>query len=446
MKRFVLLAAVAAALTMSCQQGTPRDGGGSGSAKPGGIIPKSGVPTKTATPVTPNKAPQVPAPADLKTPPADATKTASGLIYKKANSVAEGVVAGKNDSVTLHYTGWKQSNGETIFSTRTRGQPAPMTVANAAPGLSEVLQLLAKGERATVWVPPTLAEKSASSAGETVVYDIEIIEVKQAPKTPVDVAGPPASAKKLASGTSYLVMNGGEGDIARPYDDVTFNYTVWDSTGKMMDSSETRNRPATAPPYKMPPGLGDVLVTMNKGQRNRFWIDADKMGGPADGPGGQLCFELQVVDVKKPAAEPPPVPKDVAAPPKDAKKTEKGVSYKVLTAGKGTATPKAIDTVKVHYAGWSVDGKMFDTSRISGQPSTFSLNGVIAGWTDGLQVMHVGDTVRFWIPEELAYKGNPAKPQGMLVFDIELLEIVALKVESDGLGAKLPTPAVPPAQ
>ena len=67
--------------------------------------------------------------------------------------------------------------------------------------------------------------------------------------------------------------------------------------------------------------------------------------------------------------------------------------------------------------------KMFDSSVVRNEPSEFSLQAVIAGWTDGLQVMSVGDKVRFWIPEELAYKGAPGKPQGMLVFDVELLEI-----------------------
>src|SRR6185295_2971181 len=119
----------------------------------------------------------------------------------------------------------------------------------------------------------------------------------------------------------------------------------------------------------------------------------------------------------------PETPKDVAAPPKDAKKSPKGVSYKVLKAGKGGPKPKASDTVKVHYSGWTTDGKMFDSSVTRGQPAEFPLTGVIAGWTDGIPVMSVGDKVRFWIPEELAYKGAPGRPQGVLVFEVELLEI-----------------------
>ena len=116
-------------------------------------------------------------------------------------------------------------------------------------------------------------------------------------------------------------------------------------------------------------------------------------------------------------------PPDVAKPPGNAKRTAKGVSYRVLRVGTGGAKPTAQSQVMVHYSGWTTDGALFDSSVKRGTPALFSLNAVIAGWTDGLQVMSVGDKVRFWIPEELAYKGAPGRPKGMLVFDVELLEI-----------------------
>jgi FKBP-type peptidyl-prolyl cis-trans isomerase len=119
-----------------------------------------------------------------------------------------------------------------------------------------------------------------------------------------------------------------------------------------------------------------------------------------------------------------PAPPDVAAPPKDALTSPKGVFYKVLTAGKGGPKPTAEDTVRVHYTGWTTDGKMFDSSVGRGQPNEFPLKFLIPGWTDAIPVMSVGDKVRFWIPEELAYKGQPGRPAGMLVFDVELLAIL----------------------
>ncbi|BDS07543.1 hypothetical protein NT6N_25830 [Oceaniferula spumae] len=121
----------------------------------------------------------------------------------------------------------------------------------------------------------------------------------------------------------------------------------------------------------------------------------------------------------------PPVPEDVAKVPADAEKTKSGLAFKMLSEGDGK--PKASDTVKVHYSGWTTDGEMFDSSVVRGEPTQFSLNGVIKGWTEGVQLMVPGEKRRFWIPADLAY--GPAvpgsgRPGGMLVFDIELLEIV----------------------
>ncbi|MEZ4255341.1 MAG: FKBP-type peptidyl-prolyl cis-trans isomerase [Polyangiales bacterium] len=118
-----------------------------------------------------------------------------------------------------------------------------------------------------------------------------------------------------------------------------------------------------------------------------------------------------------------PAPSDVAAPPADAEKTPSGLASKILTPGTGAEHPRAQDRVKVHYTGWTTDGKMFDSSVKRGTPAEFPLSQVIAGWTEGLQLMIVGEKRRLWIPEELAYKGRPGRPAGMLVFDVELLDI-----------------------
>jgi FKBP-type peptidyl-prolyl cis-trans isomerase len=97
----------------------------------------------------------------------------------------------------------------------------------------------------------------------------------------------------------------------------------------------------------------------------------------------------------------------------------------VLQKGKGTRHPTPSDRVKVHYAGWTSDGKMFDSSVTRGEPAVFGLSGVIKGWTEGVQLMVEGEKTRFWIPAELAYGSNPrpGAPSGQLTFDIELLEI-----------------------
>lgn len=116
-----------------------------------------------------------------------------------------------------------------------------------------------------------------------------------------------------------------------------------------------------------------------------------------------------------------------AATEKDATKTASGMVYKVVSAGTGE-TPKAEDTVKVHYEGRFTDGKVFDSSIKRGEPISFPLAGVIPCWTEGVQLMKVGGKAQLVCPPEMAYgdQGRPPQMRGgaTLVFDVELLEIV----------------------
>jgi FKBP-type peptidyl-prolyl cis-trans isomerase len=123
--------------------------------------------------------------------------------------------------------------------------------------------------------------------------------------------------------------------------------------------------------------------------------------------------------------DPMAAPRDVAAPPADALKTASGLASKVLIVGLGTVHPNTESTVTVNYIGWTTEGKMVDASALSGGPATFKMTQVIPGWTEGVQLMVKGEKRRFWIPAKLAYGENPSggNPSGMLVFDIELLEV-----------------------
>lgn len=105
--------------------------------------------------------------------------------------------------------------------------------------------------------------------------------------------------------------------------------------------------------------------------------------------------------------------------------TASGLQYKVITMGTGNK-PAATDKVKVHYHGTLLDGSVFDSSVDRGEPITFPLNGVISGWTEGVQLMPVGSKFIFYIPSDLAYgdRGNQGiKPGATLIFEVELLEI-----------------------
>jgi len=97
----------------------------------------------------------------------------------------------------------------------------------------------------------------------------------------------------------------------------------------------------------------------------------------------------------------------------------------MLRVGLGSQHPAAQSRVTVNYTGWTTDGKMFDSSSQHGGPQTFTLDEVIPGWTEGVQLMVAGEKRRFWVPGNLAYDkiDQPGAPKGLLIFDIELLAI-----------------------
>jgi FKBP-type peptidyl-prolyl cis-trans isomerase len=246
---------------------------------------------------------------------------------------------------------------------------------------------------------------------------------------PADVAAPPADAAKTASGLVTKVLTPGTGkDHPGAQDQVKVHYTGWTKSGKMFDSSVSRGEPATFKVDQVIKGWTEGLQLMTVGEKRRLWIpgalaygDHPRMGAP----GGDLVFDVELLEIKA-APKPPETPADVKAPPATAKKTASGLAYTILKKGTGTKSPKATDTVTVHYSGWTTDGKLFDSSVTRGEPMSFALNQVIKGWTEGVQLMKVGDTARFWIPGNLAYGDKPSRPgapAGMLVFDIELIDV-----------------------
>ncbi len=238
---------------------------------------------------------------------------------------------------------------------------------------------------------------------------------------PADVAQPPSDAIKSASGLSSKVLTPGKGTTKPgPADIVTVHYTGWTTDGKMFDSSLSQPTPATFPLNRLIKGWGEGLQLMVTGEKRRFWIPrALAYGGQPNRPAGMLVFDVELIAFSPSPGTPPP---DVAAAPADAKRTASGLAYKSLRAGKGGPSPVKSSSVTVHYTGWTTDGKMFDTSVDKGAPITFGLGDVIEGWTEGVQLMSVGEKMRFWIPERLAYKGE-RPPRGLLVFDVELIAI-----------------------
>jgi peptidylprolyl isomerase len=238
---------------------------------------------------------------------------------------------------------------------------------------------------------------------------------------PKDVSGPPADADKTASGLYSRVLTPGTGSVhPAPADTVTVWYTGWTTNGKVVDSTAARGRPATFRLNRAMDGWREGVQLMVAGERRRFWIpESLAYKGRSDRPRGMIVFDIELISL----SQAPAVPDDVGAVPADAEVSQSGLAWKVLQPGTGTRHPSRTSSVTVHYTGWTTDGNMFESTRTRGQPATFSLDEVIEGWTTGLQLMVEGERRRFWIPEALAYKGEPGSPPGMLVFDIELIQI-----------------------
>jgi FKBP-type peptidyl-prolyl cis-trans isomerase len=238
---------------------------------------------------------------------------------------------------------------------------------------------------------------------------------------PPDVAGPPADADRTASGLAWKILSPGP-DGPRPTGTsrVTVHYTGWMTNGEMFDSSVERGAPATFGLNQVIEGWTEGLQLLRRGDKARLWIPEDlAYRGQVGAPAGLLVFDVELIDF----VTPPPTPLDVDGPPPAALRSMTGLAWRVLTPGTGEVHPKATDTVLVHYTGWLTDGRMIDSSVLRGEPMRLPLNAVVSGWSEGLQAMVVGEKRRLWIPEGLAYKGAPGRPPGMLVFDVELLEI-----------------------
>ncbi len=380
---------------------------------------------ETAEPIMPET------PSDVAAAPADATKTASGLISKVLQAGKGDQHPATVDTVTVHYSGWT-TDGKLFDSSVKKGQPASFPLNGVIKGWTEGVQLMVEGEKRRFWIPADLAygeNPGGGRPGGQLVFDIELISIKQAPKPPADLSAAPADAEKSASGLASKVISKGTGSVnPKDSDTAKVNLSLWSSEGKLLQSTSQQGGPAEVTCDQLGiGGLAEGIRLMVVGEKRQLWIPAKLAFGDKPQPGapaGDLVVEAELISIKA-GIPAPAAPADVAAAPADAAKTASGLASKVITKGTGSAHPTATDTVTVHYSGWTTDGKLFDSSVKKGEPASFPLNGVIKGWTEGVQLMVEGEKRRFWIPADLAYGDNPGGggPSGLLVFDVELIKI-----------------------
>jgi FKBP-type peptidyl-prolyl cis-trans isomerase len=343
-------------------------------------------------------------------------ETSSGLQWGILTPGTDAAGPADGDTVEVHYTGWL-TDGKKFDSSRDRGAPSKFGVNQVIPGWTEGLKLMTPGMRCKFVIPGDLAYGAQGRPGTippnaTLVFDVELISVVRMPKMPPADA---AKQKALEDGCKVQVMKVGAGAAIGADDGVALRYAIWKADGTLLDCTEKSGR-------KMSGALDSLQWPFLKG------VVADmKVGGVvrAEVPQALLpqaradtVWELELVSTTK-------LPKFRDLAQDKVVTTQSGLQYEVIDQGEGDS-PKATDTVVAHYSGWLTDGTMFDSSHARGEPTEFPLNRVIAGWTEGLQLMKPGGKFLFRIPSELGYgsrQSGQIPPNSTLVFLVELVEV-----------------------
>jgi FKBP-type peptidyl-prolyl cis-trans isomerase len=284
--------------------------------------------------------------------------------------------------------------------------------------------LLATGcRRQKKGAPPDPNAAAAASADPALAES----EEPSIPPAPLEFLSRPPDATVTASGLAYKVLKSGTGqEHPGPEDEVMINFTGWTAEGAGFDSTESQGgKPAKLRLGRVIAGLTEGLQVLTVGSKAVFWIP-ENLGYLEDmqastQPKGKLIIEAELVEIKRAPTAPP----DVSAPPSTATKTASGLFYRVLEKGKGARHPKGTDKVRVHYIGWTTDGRFYASTGEGRKPTHVRVDEVVKGLAEGFQLMVEGEKMRFWIPAELAFgvASRTNVPAGMVVFDVELLSI-----------------------
>ncbi len=237
--------------------------------------------------------------------------------------------------------------------------------------------------------------------------------------------------EQSSTGLEWWVIHEGDTDGASPSpaNIVKVHYTGWLEDGTKFDSSVDRGEPTTFPLNRVIRGWTEGVSNMTVGEKRKFRIPANlaygSRGRPSIPANSTLIFDVELLDIIDYAKVPPMEQLPGETVTSDISSSDTGLQWYDILEGDGETPASSASTVEVHYTGWLTDGTKFDSSVDRGQTIEFPLNGVIAGWTEGVGSMKVGGKRKLIIPADLGYgaagAGGVIPGGATLIFDVELI-------------------------
>lgn len=241
-----------------------------------------------------------PAPPENLSPPGDAERTASGLAYRVLEEGTGSNRPDGNDLVVVHYTGWRAEDASVFDSSFARGEPALLPIEALIDGWTEGLQLMTEGAKWRLWIPGELAYEGIEGRPQgMLIFDVELLEVRNIPPVPEHLGQPPADAQVSDTGLAWKVLSDAEGEEhPGPGDTVRVHYIGWNPDGQWFDATYAKTGPAELQFDTLIEGWKEALADMVSGERRRLWIpDELAYDGEVGKPAGPLTFEIELLEI-----------------------------------------------------------------------------------------------------------------------------------------------------